>query len=307
MKKPVFVYHPSYYADIGTHVFPMDKFRLLHDRLVSEGLLTEADFRMPEPATAEQLKCVHSPQYVDDLFSYEHTPRTIRSELPLTEEIVRAFALMAGGTILAAKLAVKGKTLAMNIGGGFHHAFADHAEGFCYINDVAVAVHAAQRMGVGRVAIVDCDVHQGNGTASIFANDPSVFTYSIHQRDNYPVKERSSFDRELEDEIGDGIYLADLEEDVEFLEKNFAPELVFYIAGADPYSDDLLGGLNMSKDGLRKRDEVVFRHFYSKNIPVVAVLAGGYAPEVRDIIDIHFNTCGTIFSICEELSRCAAE
>ena len=302
MKKPVCVYHPDYFADIGIHVFPMQKFKLLHDRLIAEGHLKELDFSTPEPANANQVKLIHGAKYVEDMFSYKKTERTMSSEIPITEEIIRAFALAAGGSIMAARLALKNKTLGMNLTGGFHHAFAGHAEGFCYINDVAVAIRFLQQEGLGTAAVVDCDLHQGNGTAKIFENDTSVYTYSIHQEDNYPVKEKSNLDRGLPDGVGDKEYLSFLEKDLNTLESECSPELVFYLGGGDPYQDDLLGGLRLSLGGLRRRDELVLSRFFTKGIPVVSVLAGGYARSIQDTVDIHYNTCEVMFGLCEKNS-----
>ena len=198
MATPRFVYSPNYYCDIGAHVFRTDKYRLLYEKMLAEGLVSADDFLAPHPATPAELEFVHTPHYVTDLYSYRHTSRTIRSQLPISREIVEAFVLGAGGTILACRLAVAEQTMTMNLAGGFHHAFADWAEGFCYINDVAVGVAAARADGrIERAMVVDCDLHQGNGTASIFLDDPTVFTFSIHQENNYPIKEPGDLDVEV--------------------------------------------------------------------------------------------------------------
>lgn len=298
MIKPMFVYHPDYYADIGEHVFPMMKFRLLHDRIIQESLAVESDFLVPGEAEREDLELVHTAEYLDDLFSLRRTYRTARSELPLTKEIVRAFALAAGGTILAGRKALEYKCVAMNLTGGFHHAFADHAEGFCYINDVAVAIRALQREGIGNIAVIDCDLHQGNGTANIFRGDHSVFTYSIHQENNYPHKEKGDLDRGLADGVEDDVYLGHLESDLNTIDKKIAPEAVFYVAGSDPYHDDRLGGVRLTIEGFRRRDEMVLSHFISRDVPVAVVLAGGYARSIEDTVTIHYGTAEVLTHIC---------
>jgi len=211
MNVPI-VYHPNYFSDIGTHVFPTEKFQLIYEGLKERVEDFEAKVYQPSPADREQVQRVHTSAYLDDLNSYEHTFRTITSELPISKEIVDAYYLMAGGTCMAAKLALD-HGCALNIGGGFHHAFADLAEGFCYINDIAVAVRdvMVSEEDIDRVAVIDTDLHQGNGTARIFQADPNVFTFSIHQENNYPLKQESNLDIGLEDGMGDEIYLAKLD------------------------------------------------------------------------------------------------
>src|SRR5262249_19714246 len=206
-------YSPDYVCDIGPHVFPVAKFRLIRDALVREGDLAADEILTPAPAPRADLLLVHTPEYLDDLDQLRWTPRTMYSELPLDHQIVRAYVLAAGGTTLAAREALA-RGAAINLGGGFHHASSDRAEGFCYVNDLAVAARVLQRdAGLGRVAVVDLDVHQGNGTALIFEGDPEVLTLSIHQENNYPVpKARSSLDLGLPDRTGDDEYLARLAE-----------------------------------------------------------------------------------------------
>ncbi|MGH7557986.1 MAG: histone deacetylase family protein, partial [Gemmatimonadota bacterium] len=235
------VYSPAYEADIGPHVFPTEKYRGVLERLRSEGLREVLE---PEPSSREELIRVHASEYLDDLAALRWTPRTWRSELPISAEIVRWFELSCGGTTLAARRALEAGWAA-HLGGGFHHAFADHAEGFCYLNDLAVAARTLlAEAAVERVAVIDVDVHQGNGTAAIFADDPSVFTFSIHQEDNYPVKERSdrdigllSYDRSRPGSpyVTDELYLGLLGPAVEQILDRFGPDLVLYQAGADPF------------------------------------------------------------------------
>jgi acetoin utilization deacetylase AcuC-like enzyme len=205
--------------------------------------------------------------------------------------MVQAAWLNAGGSILTARLALE-RGAAFNVGGGFHHAFADHGEGFCPLNDIAVAVRAVQREGrAARVLVVDCDVHQANGTAALFAGDASVFTLSAHQRDNYPrVKPPSDLDLEFEDGAGDHEYLARLAAGYADALERFQPQLVFYVSGADPYFDDQLGGLALTKQGLYERDRAVFDRALERGIPVAVALAGGYARYLEDTVEIHATT-----------------
>ncbi len=300
-KKFCVVYSPKYLVDIGLHVFPTQKYSLIKNRLVEQRLITERDIIEPAPATREQLLLVHTPQYLDDLLNLRWTHRTSRSELPLTAEIVDAYILCAGGSIMATQFACLSRGCGIHIGGGFHHAFPDHAEGFCYINDIAVAIRFAQQQGWIRQAfVIDCDVHQGNGTAVIFQHNPEVFTFSIHQKNNYPVKERSDLDIGLPDLADDEHYLKELKTVIPTKLDDFQPELVFYVAGADPYQDDLLGGLRLTKDGLRRRDELVIRYCADRQIPLVIVLAGGYARNLYDTVDIQATTCAIAIKMYSE-------
>jgi acetoin utilization deacetylase AcuC-like enzyme len=214
-----------------------------------------------------------------------------RLEIPYNETVIRAFWLCGGGTILAAHLALRDRA-AFHVGGGFHHAYAGHGEGFCAINDIAVAVRRMQtdRL-IRRAMVVDCDAHHGNGTAAIFANDPTVFTLSIHQFDNYPNdKPASTLDIHLENGVADEEYLSRLKGGYAPALTGFRPELIVYVAGADPYREDQLGGLALSMEGLEQRDRLVFDLALSAGVPVAVVLAGGYAQNVRDTVQIHCNT-----------------
>jgi len=269
----------------------MEKFGLVRERLVAEGEIEDAQVVEPAPATRDELLLVHTPDYLDDLARLRWTPRTMWSELPLSEGIVQAYVLAAGGTVRAAHDALA-SGVGVNLGGGFHHAFPDRAEGFCYINDLAVAIRALQRQGrIQRAAVVDCDVHQGNGTACVFAGDPDVFTLSIHQEANYPLpKERSDLDIGLPNQMGDAEYHQCLARGLEAV-WDFAPDLVLYQAGADPYADDLLGGLALSLEGLEQRDRMVLEGCYERQIPAVVTLGGGYARRLEDTVRIHFHTC----------------
>ncbi|HEX2597519.1 MAG TPA: histone deacetylase [Terriglobales bacterium] len=314
------VYSDDYYLPIGTHVFPAEKYQRIHKKLIESGLADASDFVTPQPASDQDILLVHTPQYVHKLKTGTLSAlEELEMEIPYSPELVRAFWLAAGGSILAAQHALK-DGVAFNIGGGFHHAFPDHGEGFCMIHDVAVAIRRMQRDDkITRAMTVDCDVHQGNGTAAIFAgvripSDPlpsrslsmlnpsattklrnahagDVFTISLHQANNYPAwKPPSSIDVDLPDEIGDDDYLAWLDNALSSGLRQFEPQLICYIAGADPYREDQLGGLSLTMEGLKRRDELVFTVAKTRRIPVMVTYAGGYARIVDDTVTIHCNT-----------------
>ncbi len=284
------VFSPRYEVDFGPHVFPTRKYRLVKETLEKEGLIEPGDVEEPQEASDEDLLLTHQPDYLDDLKHCRSTPRTSRSELPITPEIVKKFRLASGGSILAARRALEHGG-AYHCGGGFHHAFADHAEGFCYLNDIAVAIRALLHEGrAQRPIVVDCDLHQGNGTACIFQRDPNVFTFSIHEENNYPVKERSDLDIGLESLTDDDGYLKALDRAVPEIYDRHRPDLLFFVAGADPFEDDQLGFLRVSKQGLRRRDERVLAEARARGIPFVVLLAGGYARNVADTVEIHVTT-----------------
>ncbi len=286
-----FVYSPLYFAEIGAHVFPIKKYRMIYERLRSEHNFPEACFIKPEPATRAQLLRVHEEVYLKDLEELRHTLRTMHSELPLTKEIVDMSILSCGGTIRAATLALE-HGAAAHIGGGFHHAFADRAEGFCYLNDLAVAVREMQALGkIRRAMIVDCDLHQGNGTAKIFEHDDEVFTFSIHQNDLYPIKQKSDCDLHLPNGMRDEEYLALLQAHFPKLLDDFKPELIVYQAGADPYEHDQLGDLRLTISGLAQRDRLVYEWAKARRIPLAVTLGGGYSYDADDTVGIHVNTC----------------
>lgn len=300
------VYSERYRCDIGPHVFPMEKFSRLRHALAAAGQLADADELEPPTASRAELERVHTAEYLDDLAALRWTERTAYSELPLTEEIVTAYASAAAGTTLAARAALE-RGAAVNLGGGFHHAFADKAEGFCYLNDLAVAARAVQADGaVTRVAVVDLDVHQGNGTARIFEGDASVFTLSMHQELNYPTpKMRSDLDVGLADGTGDAEYLAQLAPALERVWV-FEPQLVLYQAGADPYREDQLGGLALTFEGLEARDRQVIEGCATRRIPVVVTLGGGYARQLEDTVRIHHTTCAIALASAAAGTRAAA-
>jgi acetoin utilization deacetylase AcuC-like enzyme len=286
------VYHQRYDLKLGAHVFPSQKYRLVHDKLLADQVATSGDFLAPEPATDADILRVHSQDYVYKLKNGSLTHAEIlRMEVPYSKELVEACWLAAGGSILAGQRAIADGWSA-NIGGGFHHACADHGEGFCVIHDVAVAIRRLQFDRVIETAmVVDTDVHQGNGTASIFGGDGDVFTLSIHQENNYPnPKPPSTVDIDLPDGIGDDDYLSILEKHLRAAFHDFAPQMLFYVAGADPYREDQLGGLALTMEGLARRDALVFDYARRNKVPVAITLAGGYARNVGDTVKIHANT-----------------
>src|ERR1700739_1658943 len=317
------VYSDAYYLPIGNHVFPAEKYRRIHDRLISTGVASPEDFLEPQPASDQDILLVHKPEYVEKLKTGTLTEREeMEMEIPYSRELAHAFWLAAGGSILAARQCLTDR-VSSSIGGGFHHAFPDQGEGCSRIHDVGVAIRRLQRDDKIHTAMtVDCDVHQGNGTAAIFAGTrtasallPSasvstvqpppdaprgkmrgahagdVFTISLHQHNNYPLwKPPSSTDVDLPDGTGDDDYLAWLDNALSSGLRQFEPDLMCYIAGADPYKEDQLGGLNLSIEGLKKRDELVFRVAPAANKPVMVTLAGGYAQKVDDTVTIHCNT-----------------
>ena len=286
------IYHDGYDLNLGAHVFPSQKYRLIRERLLGTGIAEPGDLLAPEAASEEQLLLVHESDWVRRLKTGTLTYEDIlRLEIPYSRRMVDAFWLAAGGTILAARCALN-HGIGYNIGGGFHHAYPGHGEGFCAVHDVAVAVRALQKEGkIARALVVDCDVHHGNGTAAIFADDPTVFTLSIHQFNNYPFhKPPSTLDIHLEDGVGDEEYLAKLRAAYSKAVAGFAPDMVFYVAGADPYREDQLGGLALTMEGLLARDKLIFDIPLAHRIPVVVTLAGGYARRVEDTVTIHANT-----------------
>ncbi|MCX8036935.1 MAG: histone deacetylase [Candidatus Sumerlaeia bacterium] len=303
-KRYVLVYSDRYVAEIGPHVFPVAKYAMVVDELIHLCGVKREEFLEPKPPTRDQLALVHTREYLNDFLSLRWTPRTAGSEMPLTREIADAYVLSAGGTLLAAREAIRRRGFGIHIGGGFHHTFPDHAEGFCYINDIAVAIRVLQHEGVvRRAAVVDCDVHQGNGTARIFQDDPDVFTFSIHQHHNYPPKEKSDLDIGLRNGVGDEEYLAALAGAIPARLEAHRPELVIYNAGADPYEHDLLGGLALTKQGLTRRDELVIGWCAAHSIPIVSLLAGGYAADTNDTVDIHVNTCRTMIEVARRVEQ----
>src|ERR1700752_22861 len=294
-------YTPRYYAAIGEgHIFPIRKFELVRNRLVAEGILRNEELFEPEPASIEDVRLVHTEDYVTRLCNGTLTPKEIRRlGLPWSESLVTRSFYAVGGTIAAALSALE-DGYGSNLAGGTHHSFADRGEGFCVLNDVAVAIRTLRRRQlISRAAIVDCDVHQGNGTATIFENDRETFTFSIHGANNYPFfKARSSLDIELPDKTSDSDYLDTLANNLPTV---FAhdPEIIFFLAGADPYADDKLGRLAVSIDGLKRRDAYVLQQCYEREIPLVTVTSGGYGKDINDTITIHCNTIRAVKEVFE--------
>jgi acetoin utilization deacetylase AcuC-like enzyme len=287
------VHSARYHIDIGLHVFPTRKYSLVARAIRAAGRPVE--FLEPDPATWDDLALVHTPEYLAKLRDGTLTPEDIAQlELPWSQAMVDGFRLMVGGTIRAALLACGAQTsgfrVGIHLGGGLHHAFPNHGEGFCPFNDVAVAVRVLQARGIDRAAIIDLDVHHGNGTAFIFESDPRVFTFSMHQQLNYPMwKPRGSLDIGLADGVHDETYRRELKA---ALPKVMAsrPQCVFYLAGADPFEEDQLGGLRLSREGLRRRDRMVIDAVRAQGVPLVITLAGGYARRVEDTVAIHVAT-----------------
>ena len=287
------VYSPRYHLDFGAHVFPTAKYRAVAERLERAGVVAPGSYVAPADATWDDLALAHAPNYLAALRAGTLSAAALaRLEIPYSPEIVDGFRFMTGGSVVAARLALDGTDrTAVHLGGGFHHACAAHGEGFCMFNDVAVAIRVAFRDRLAAsAAVVDLDVHQGNGTASIFAGDARVFTLSMHEQENYPeVKPRGSLDIGLARGIGDDEYLQVLEGALART-LDALPDLMVYLAGADPYADDQLGGLALTRDGLRRRDRMVFEAARGAGVPIVVLLAGGYARRFDDTVAIHAAT-----------------
>ncbi len=296
-------YSPDYYADIGeNHVFPIKKFEIIRDKLLADGTLQPSEIVAPEASKLEDVLLVHTEDYVTRLRNGTLTAKEVRKlGLPWSEALVRRSFLATAGTINAAKNALE-TGISSNLAGGTHHSFPDRGEGFCVLNDVAIAIRILQREKlVKRFLIVDCDVHQGNGTAFIFKEDETVFTFSMHGAKNYPLfKEHSTLDIELPDKTGDVEYLETLNEALPriFLHD---PDIVFYLGGADPFEKDKLGRLGLTIGGLRKRDEAVLAYTKERGVPIVTTLSGGYAADINDTAEIHANTIRAVKKVFADL------
>lgn len=291
-----FFYDEQYLLKWPGHIFPVEKFRFVYERIRMN--FGERVLGGVKKATEEEVLLVHTREYLDRLKELTRTPEVgyYEFEVPVSEEVLNAVFFNAGGTIEATKYAVQNKSCGFNIGGGFHHAHSDRGGGFCILNDIAIAARYAQKnLGVKRIAVVDCDLHQGDGTATIFKNDYTVFTFSIHQENLYPPKQESDLDIGLDDFTEDEEYLEKLKEALKVIEDKHLPELVIYQAGADPYEKDQLGSLKITKEGLKKRDEIVIGWTKKMGVPLVVTLGGGYPPDVNDVVDIHFNTASVAF------------
>jgi acetoin utilization deacetylase AcuC-like enzyme len=274
------------------HRFPKDKYFLLRQRILDELGEQRVDLQIPQPASDEDILRAHDSEYVRRFFSGELSDKEIRRVgLPWSPQIVRRTRYSVGATIAACRAALT-EGAAVNLGGGTHHAFSDHGQGYCWLNDCVIAGRAMQAEGLfGKVLIIDCDVHQGNGTAAILKDDATIFTFSIHGKNNFPYqKEKSDLDVELADGTDDAAYLAALETGLDACAKEFKADLVIYLAGADPYKDDRFGRLALTKAGLAQRDRLVFEHLEKAGLPAAITMGGGYAPNVQDVVDIQFQT-----------------
>lgn len=284
------------------HRFPMSKYRLLRERVLAEGLIDPVDLLVPAPATLEELLRVHDPVYVERVLAGNLERAELRRiGFPWSPAMVERSRRSAGGTLGACREALA-TGCAVNLAGGTHHSFRDRGEGYCVFNDAAIAARAMQAEArVRRVLVIDCDVHQGNGTAALFRGDPTVFTFSIHGRRNFPFqKERSDLDVELEDGTGDAAYLAALEDALDTAVPAAGAQLAIYVSGADPHEGDRLGRLALTQDGLRRRDRFVFERCRAAGLPVAVVMAGGYGREIQDTVEIHMQTVREARRLWEE-------
>jgi acetoin utilization deacetylase AcuC-like enzyme len=290
-----FFYSPKYEVELGEHILPTGKFRLIKERLLELGVATADDFAEPPPAQDDDILLVHTAGYLDKLRRGVLTAEELEVlDLPFSQRLVEAAWIGVEGTIRAARCALE-SGLGVHIGGGGHHAFPDHGAGYCVFNDCAIAIRVLKREGrIVKAMIIDGDVHQGDGTAFIFREDRSVFTCSIHQGDLYPeVKQQSDLDIGLPSGMGDEGYLEGLSRHFLPALEVFRPQLLIYVAGADPYQDDQEGQLKLTFEGLERRDEMIFQEARRKRVPVVVVLAGGYARKTADTVGIHVTTIRT--------------
>jgi acetoin utilization deacetylase AcuC-like enzyme len=297
-------YHPDYFVALPpAHPFPMAKYPLLLERLLAEGILTRSDLIEPAEASLDDLRLVHGESYLAQIAEGTLDPAAQRKlGVPWSAALWRRSRLAAQGTLEAARAALE-DGLAGNLAGGTHHAFRDHGEGFCLLNDVAVAIRALQRDDrIRRALVVDLDVHQGNGTAAIFAGDADVFTFSMHGERNYPLqKERSTLDVGLADGVGDDDYLELLGRHLDAVLARFAPDVVFYLAGVDPVRGDRYGRLALSDQGVARRERHVLETCRAGRLPVVVTIAGGYAPTPARTAELH----SIVFREAHRLSEAA--
>jgi len=289
------------------HRFPMAKYRLLRERLVGEGVLTADDLHVPEAISWDDLQLVHDDAYVQAVRNGTLSADAQRRiGFPWSPMMVERSRRSVGATLAAARDAIAGSIVSANLAGGTHHSFADHGEGYCVFNDVAVAARVLVRDSVAaRIAVVDCDVHQGNGTAAIFHDEAAVFTFSMHGDKNFPFRKQiSNLDVTFADGATDDEYLSALRRHLPFVLDGHRPDCVFYLAGADPYEGDRLGRLKLSIAGLRERDRFVFDSCRARNIPVAVAMSGGYASDVDAIVTIHANTIREAVNACQSAFAC---
>jgi len=283
-------YSDRYLCHLGSHPFSTYKYKMIVECLIRDGVIDREDVEEPTKLSYEELNLVHTSEYLADLLDARKSPRTIASELPVSKDVIEAFWWNCSGSVRAAEFAFTNRKIGINIGGGFHHAFHHRAEGFCYINDVAISVKKLiKEYKAKKIAVIDLDLHQGNGTAFILQTERSVFTLSIHQEDTYPPKEKSSLDIGLYSGAGDEEYLQALKDAIVSLKK-FSPKFAIYIAGVDIYEGDLLGGLSITREGIERRDDMVFSYLANAKIPFALVLAGGYTKDMNELVDIHCST-----------------
>jgi acetoin utilization deacetylase AcuC-like enzyme len=281
------------------HRFPMAKYELIREQLLYEGIVTEAHFFAPERLSEDLALRTHTREYWDKLIHVTLSRSEERAiGFPITAQFIERGRHISGGTVQCAEFALE-HGVAMNVAGGTHHAFADRGEGFCCLNDQAVAAnYLLDRERAERILVVDLDVHQGNGTASIFENEPRVFTFSMHGERNYPLrKEHSDLDIGLPDGIEDAAYLHLLAEGLAQVESRFSPDFVFFQSGVDVLATDKLGRLSVSRAGCQVRDRMVLEWCRARRLPVVICMGGGYSPRLADIVDAHVNT----FRVVQEL------
>jgi len=274
------------------HPFPIEKYGLLKQRLIQDHILDADAIQEPEPASVEALIRVHDSAYVERVIRGRLTEQQMQKVgFPWTPMVPTRSRRSCGATMAACRSALE-EGVGVNLAGGTHHAYPDHGEGYCVFNDCAVAARSMQAEGLAqRIVIIDCDVHQGNGTAATFREDPTVFTFSIHGEHNFPFdKETGDLDIGLADGTGDDGYLSALEAGLAHALERSGPDLAIYIAGADPFSGDRLGRLDLSKQGLAQRDEMVLGCCRERGLPVGIAMGGGYAPEIGEIVDIHVQT-----------------
>jgi acetoin utilization deacetylase AcuC-like enzyme len=296
------IFSKEYTVKNQGHVFRSDKFEAALNLLITEGAVSKNDIISPRPPSKADLLLAHTPAWVGKNLRYKFTPRdSAAAGFEITSVLARAHLMNVGGTILASRLALE-NGIGINCGGGAHHAFADHGEGFCLLNDLAVAVKKLfQERRIKRAMVIDLDAHQGNGTAAIFCRDRRVFTFSMHGAGIYPEKkEKGSLDIELKSGTGDAVYLAVLKRRLPRAMTAFRPDFVAYVAGADVYKHDMLGGLGLSMTGIKKRDAFIFAECRARGVPVTLALAGGYAQKAKDTVSIH---AGTIKAALEEFKK----
>jgi acetoin utilization deacetylase AcuC-like enzyme len=286
-------YSPIYKYNLPEgHRFPMEKYSLLPEQLLYQGIVEESAFFYPEPLKDEEILLTHTKEYLEKLNGNSLSKKEARAiGFPIRPELIWRGKHISNGTYQCAKYALK-EGAALNIAGGTHHAFADRGEGFCIFNDFAIASNLLLHRGeVKKILIIDLDVHQGNGNANIFHGDPRVFTFSVHGAKNYPLKkEKSDLDVGVPDGIEDKDYLRLIERYVPQLVEAVEPELIFYLAGVDVLETDKLGRLKLTKEGCRKRDQIVFEAARKNDVPIAVSMGGGYSHRISDIVDAHANT-----------------